>query len=143
MSSQDELIITTGVSGLANRREIHDLVKDETQFSLYIQALSMCPCYVYAPLLIVWYWKIFIWIAKLFKPRPDNPQGDPLSFFQIGGIHGLPPTEWDGSGGSSSAGSWKGYCTHGMTIFPTWHRPYVALFEASLQRFNVMWCLTH
>ena len=23
----------------------------------------------------------------------------------------------------------KGYCTHGTVLFPTWHRPYVALFE--------------
>ena len=46
MSSQSEPIVTTGVSGLANRREIHDLVQDETQFSLYIQALSMFMLYV-------------------------------------------------------------------------------------------------
>ena len=46
MSSQSEPIVTTGVSGLANRLEIHDLVQDETQFSLYIQALSMSMLYV-------------------------------------------------------------------------------------------------
>lgn len=56
------------------------------------------------------------------------------SFFQIGGIHGLPPVEWNGSGGDAPEGSYNGYCTHGTVLFPTWHRPYVATFEVSLPR---------
>lgn len=24
-----------------------------------------------------------------------------------------------------------GYCTHSSILFPTWHRPYLALFEVS------------
>jgi tyrosinase len=59
-----------------------------------------------------------------------DTQTDVSSFFQIGGIHGLPYVQWDGSGGKAPvAGSWGGYCTHGSMLFPTWHRPYVALFE--------------
>ncbi|THH26781.1 hypothetical protein EUX98_g7401 [Antrodiella citrinella] len=65
-------------------------------------------------------------------------QQDKLSFFQIGGIHGLPYTQWNGSGDTEPfPQSWGGYCTHGTVIFPTWHRPYVALFEQLLQQHAV------
>ena len=63
----------------------------------------------------------------------DN-QDQLLSHFQIGGIHGLPYVSWGGSGGDEGSNpddpaQWRGYCTHGMVTFPTWHRPYVALYE--------------
>ncbi|KAI0322394.1 tyrosinase [Amylostereum chailletii] len=91
-----------------NRLEINDLVKIEDQFSLYIQALT-----------------------QMFK----DDQKDLISFFQIGGIHGLPYVQWDGSGGKEPIeDAWGGYCTHGSMLFPTWHRPYVALFEQVLQQ---------
>jgi len=49
------------------------------------------------------------------------------SYFQIAGIHGLPDKSWD-----YRKDEWTGwYCTHGTTLFPTWHRPYVLLFEVS------------
>ncbi|KAJ8091639.1 hypothetical protein PM082_020873 [Marasmius tenuissimus] len=51
-----------------NRLEIHDFVKNEAHFSLYIQALQ-----------------------KL----QEKDQNIVDSFFQIGGIHGLPNVEWD------------------------------------------------
>jgi tyrosinase len=41
---------------------------------------------------------------------------------------GRPYRSWDGVGGSFQ----RGYCTHGSTIFPTWHRPYLALYEQLL-----------
>ena len=43
------------------------------------------------------------------------------------GIHGRPYTAWDGV--NQVTGGSGGYCTHGSNIFPTWHRPYLALFE--------------
>lgn len=45
----------------------------------------------------------------------------------VAGIHGHPQVPWDGVNGSTS--NLPGYCTHGATTFPTWHRPYLALFE--------------
>ena len=51
-----------------------------------------------------------------------------LSFFQIGGIHGMPYETWNGSG-DKDQGVWGGYCTHSSVLFPTWHRPYVAVYE--------------
>ncbi|KAH9988351.1 hypothetical protein BJV77DRAFT_1061440 [Russula vinacea] len=58
-----------------------------------------------------------------------TPQSNPLSHFSIGGIHGLPYVSWEGAGSR-----WNGYCTHGSVLFPTWHRPYVALYEQVLQQ---------
>ncbi|KAF7358740.1 Tyrosinase [Mycena sanguinolenta] len=90
-----------------NRMEIHDFVKVADQFSLYIQALQQ----IY-----------------------NQNQGDVASFFSIGGIHGLPYQEWDGSGTKPvDPSGWEGYCTHGNVLFPTWHRPYVGLYEQALQ----------
>ena len=40
MSQQGPFVITGPVGGAPNRLEINDFVKDETMFSLYIQALS-------------------------------------------------------------------------------------------------------
>ena len=48
----------------------------------------------------------------------------------MGGIHGLPFEQWQGSGGTTAVpGASGGYCTHSSVLFPTWHRPYVALYE--------------
>ena len=58
-----------------------------------------------------------------------QPQSAVQSFFQVGGIHGLPYVVWDGATGDPSNSEWSGYCTHGSVVFPTWHRPYVMLYE--------------
>ncbi|KAF8500854.1 photo-regulated tyrosinase [Russula emetica] len=108
--------IVTGAKGGAtqgavapNRLEIHDLIKNKEQFSLYIQALRI-----------------------MFS----TPQNNPLSHFGIGGIHGMPFVSWEGAGGNRpvQGSGWGGYCTHGNVLFPTWHRPYVALYEQALQQ---------
>jgi tyrosinase len=63
----------------------------------------------------------------------QTPQNNSISHFSIGGIHGLPYVEWEGAGGANpvKGSQWGGYCTHGCVLFPTWHRPYVALYEVS------------
>ncbi|KAL6244485.1 hypothetical protein RBB50_008727 [Rhinocladiella similis] len=53
-------------------------------------------------------------------------QSEPLSYFQISGIHGFPQVPWDGVLGT---GQYAGYCLHSAVPFPMWHRPYMALFE--------------
>lgn len=92
-----------------NRIEINDFVKQTEPFSLYIQALNV-----------------------MFK----TPQSKSTSHFSIGGIHGLPYVQWEGSGSSRpvQGSQWGGYCTHGSVLFPTWHRPYVTLYEQVLQQ---------
>lgn len=65
-----------------------------------------------------------------FEAVQKLPPTDKWSFFQIGGIHGLPYTLYDGAGKEGE----EGYCKHGSPLFPTWHRPYVMLLEQSIIR---------
>ena len=46
------------------------------------------------------------------------------------GIRERPYKPWDGFAGVSSNLE-TGYYTHSSTLFLTWHRPYLALFEGS------------
>ena len=53
------------------------------------------------------------------------------------GIHGLPSAAWDGVEGNNNIDpktkkpTVGNYCTHGTILFPTWHRPYLAMLEVS------------
>ncbi|RVD85525.1 uncharacterized protein DFL_003846 [Arthrobotrys flagrans] len=60
------------------------------------------------------------------------PATDKLSYFQIAGIHGEPFVPWDENTSPNPRTSWRGYCTHASVLFPTWHRPYLAVFEQIL-----------
>lgn len=86
------------------RPEIRDMRKDRYTWDLYILALSLLQ-YV--------------------------NQDHPLSWYQITGIHGVPFRSWNGVGPVSGAEQ-SGYCTHSSVLFPTWHRPYLALYEVHL-----------
>ncbi|KAE9400782.1 tyrosinase [Gymnopus androsaceus JB14] len=98
---------STSGAGAPNRLEINVFVKQEDQFSLYIQALQLIS---------------------------GKSQSEIDSFFQIGGIHGLPYVPWDGAGSKPvDPDAWEGYCTHGSVLFPTFHRPYVLLVEQAIQ----------
>ncbi|KZV72071.1 Di-copper centre-containing protein [Peniophora sp. CONT] len=111
-SRQQTHFVVQGVLGSGatpSRREINDLVQDEVQFSLFIQALAAM--------------------------QAEDQQSE-LSYFQVAGIHGLPFVQWSGSGPSSfaSSDSWGGYCTHRNVLFPSWHRPYGVVFEQLLNQ---------
>jgi len=50
----------------------------------------------------------------------------------------LPYKPWDGVVGNrpwNSRTTWGGYCTHGSVLFPTWHRPYLSLYEQIIQSY--------
>jgi tyrosinase len=47
------------------------------------------------------------------------------------GIHGQPWIPFDGVQPTSGDAD-NGYCTHLSILFPTWHRPYLALYEQAL-----------
>jgi tyrosinase len=68
-----------------------------------------------------------LYIQALYYFMQDD-QSNVQSYFQIAAIHGFPFRSWDGVEGDFQAG----YCTHGSTLFPPWHRPYLALFEQIL-----------
>ncbi|KAH7118957.1 hypothetical protein B0J11DRAFT_552225 [Dendryphion nanum] len=73
-------------------------------------------------------WHLFLLGLRKFQ---DMDQNDKLSYYQIAGIHGRPHLTWD-SVGRGPGNSGGGYCSHGINIFPTWHRPYLVLFEEVL-----------
>lgn len=70
-----------------------------------------------------------VYLLGLIRFQQMN-QTDPLSYYQIAGIHGRPFIEWDGV--QQANGGSGGYCTHDSNLFPPWHRPYLALFEETL-----------
>ncbi|EMR68281.1 putative tyrosinase precursor protein [Eutypa lata UCREL1] len=64
---------------------------------------------------------------------------DPLdrdSFWQTAGIHGMPYMPWNESTLPQSVPV-LGYCTHNSSLFPSWHRPYVVLFEQRIYEIMV------
>ncbi|CAG8709016.1 7080_t:CDS:2, partial [Gigaspora rosea] len=78
-------------------------------------------------------------LIQSYQAMYDRPHKDVRSFYQVAGIHGLPYEPYDGVTGvheynSSGWGKdrWGGYCHHGDSIFITWHRPYMLLFESIL-----------
>jgi hypothetical protein len=61
---------------------------------------------------------------------------NPLSWFGIASIHGQPYVTWNKAphfvfDTDTKKTQPRGYCRHGSTLFPTWHRAYLALFEVS------------
>lgn len=93
------------------RREFSDWAKDyknNIQVSLFIRALR-----------------------KFY----DIPYTETLSYFQVAGIHGYPGNlKWDGAVAPPHDRDARHYiyCTHNHFNFPTWHRPYMVLFEETL-----------
>ncbi|KAK6535806.1 hypothetical protein TWF281_000057 [Arthrobotrys megalospora] len=67
----------------------------------------------------------------------DRSGADKNSWWQLAGIHGRPFTSWNNRAPGpltdlQSPYTNTGYCTHGSTLFPTWHRPYLAYYEEVL-----------
>ncbi|KAH1293571.1 prephenate dehydrogenase (NADP(+)) [Aspergillus fumigatus] len=74
---------------------------------------------------------IFIWALREFQSIDYK---DRLSYFQIAGIHHFPLITWDEE--EPPVPNKPGYCVHNNVTFPTWHRPYMLLFEQRL--FEIM-----
>ena len=106
-TNTDSTTIVTGAiqGGVQPRLEIAQLRQDKDQWNIYLLALHS------------------------FMNMNST---DPMSYYQISGIHGLPYVEWDSVPRCSNCTD-TGYCAHSSTFFPTWHRSYGALFEQSLQ----------
>ncbi|KAH8675617.1 hypothetical protein BX600DRAFT_432181 [Xylariales sp. PMI_506] len=86
------------------RPNIRDLEKNYEQWNLYLLALNWMQ-----------------WIN----------QTDPFSWYGITGIHGSPFVDWENVT-ASPGNEEEGYCPHVSIIFPTWHRPFLALFEQTM-----------
>ncbi|KAK6337080.1 hypothetical protein TWF718_009866 [Orbilia javanica] len=89
--------------------------------------------------------QVFVFLMGLreFQAMPPvHPDGTPnkLSFFQIAGIHGYPSIPWDeNTENQTPGGGTGGYCTHNSILFPTWHRPYMLLFERLIFEHMLKW----
>ena len=94
---------SNGTGSVPQRLEIRRLQQDPYQWNLYLLGLNR------------------------FQNMNQSMQ---TSYYQIAGIHGRPFIPWDNV--AFAPGRTGGYCTHSSTLFPTWHRPYVALFEQVL-----------
>ncbi|KAJ5404736.1 hypothetical protein N7465_006020 [Penicillium sp. CMV-2018d] len=75
--------------------------------------------------------QVSLFIRALRKMQEKDPVHEKLSFYQIAGVHGYPKVPWDGADVNDGF-----YCTHGVFTFPTWHRPYMLLYEQVL--YNIM-----
>ncbi|KAF4628239.1 hypothetical protein G7Y89_g9909 [Cudoniella acicularis] len=92
---------------LALRREIDDLYDESLKNSKTFDQLSL-----------------YLLALKEFH---EQDYKDELSYFGVSGIHGQPFGPWNETTPAVTPG--KGYCTHNSILFPTWHRPYLMLFE--------------
>lgn len=97
--------LTDGVNGQQRpvRLELNSFVNNADQLSLYLLALSA--------------------LGK-------RSYSDPNSYYAISGIHGRPYIGWNGETATGTPNT--GYCTHSSILFPTWHRPYLALYEQAI-----------
>ncbi|WXC48237.1 hypothetical protein QX201_007950 [Fusarium graminearum] len=83
-------------------------------------------------------WTLFVLALEKFKMKPVSEK---LSYFQVAGIHGYPEGAWDNApppkqdpkNPKKGDQPYGGYCNHNGLNFPTWHRPYMALFEVRIQ----------
>ncbi|OAT05486.1 polyphenol oxidase, variant [Blastomyces gilchristii SLH14081] len=73
-------------------------------------------------------WDLYIQALKAYQ---EEDRSHLLSYHQVAGIHGYPYKSWDGVEGLGGAG----YCSHGSTLFPVWHRPYLAMYEERISRY--------
>ncbi|KAF2106373.1 hypothetical protein BDV96DRAFT_333833 [Lophiotrema nucula] len=101
LDERADRIKVTGVLGgtRAERKEVRDLKKNADQWNLYLLGMER-------------------FMAKA--------KSDPLSYYQIAGVHGRPYVTWNGFGPLTNN---AGFCPHGQGLFGSWHRPYLAIFE--------------
>ncbi|KAI4220330.1 MAG: hypothetical protein L6R36_007696 [Xanthoria steineri] len=74
-----------------------------------------------------------LYIQALLRSQQAD-QRQLLSYYEVAGVHGVPFRAWDGVTGKN----WAAYCPHGSVLFPTWHRPYMALYEQVIW-LNAQW----
>ncbi|POS84884.1 hypothetical protein EPUL_005609 [Erysiphe pulchra] len=86
------------------RREVRDLEKDEDSWTLFILGMDQ---------------------------MQHVNQNERSSWYSLAGIHGRPFKSYDGVEGLGGSQN-SGYCTHISVLFPTWHRPYLALYEVCI-----------
>lgn len=102
------------------RQEIRKLQQDNTTWTLYILGLDMLQ-YTNQTEMLSWYQIAGILLFAVGRQL----------LIEFIGIHGRPYQPFDGVQ-PTSGNQENGYCTHVSILFPTWHRPYLALYEQVL-----------
>jgi len=69
-------------------------------------------------------WNLYLLGMERFMSKG---QSDKLSYYQIAGVHGRPFTTWNNF--PTPLLNQAGFCPHGQTLFGSWHRPYLAIYE--------------
>lgn len=77
-------------------------------------------------------WNLYLLGMERFQSKGH---GDTLGYYQIAGVHGRPFTTWNRF--PTPLVNNAGFCPHGSTLFGSWHRPYLAVFEVCL--LAVLW----
>ena len=65
----------------------------------------------------------------------DTKQPDWLTYYSLAGIHGQPKEDWN----EFTPKEGYGFCHHALNTFPTWHRPYLMLYEVSFTTVKVFY----
>jgi tyrosinase len=93
----------------AYRLEIDEFLADNAMTNLFLLALEA--------------------MQKHSIKKPGSNDANWWSFYSLAGIHGAPREDWAEVEKRTMGG---GYCHHGMSTFPTWHRPYIFQFEQAV-----------
>lgn len=79
-------------------------------------------------------WNLYVLGMERFQAMNKN---DPLSYYQVAGVHGRPYKTWNNF--PTPLLNQAGFCPHANTLFGTWHRPYLAVFEVHSMKKRT-WC---
>jgi tyrosinase len=69
-------------------------------------------------------WNLYLIGMERFQSKSKD---DVLGYYQIAGVHGRPFTTWNKF--PTPLVNNAGFCPHGSTLFGSWHRPYLAIYE--------------
>ncbi|KAF1844065.1 Di-copper centre-containing protein [Cucurbitaria berberidis CBS 394.84] len=72
-------------------------------------------------------WNLYLLGMERFQAKDKN---DRLSYYQVAGIHGRPFQTWNNF--PTPLVNQAGFCPHAQTLFGSWHRPYLAIYEQAL-----------
>jgi tyrosinase len=72
-------------------------------------------------------WNLYLLGMERFMSKSKT---DVLGYYQIAGVHGRPFTTWNKF--PTPLVNNAGFCPHGSTLFGSWHRPYLAIYEVCI-----------
>jgi tyrosinase len=77
-------------------------------------------------------WNLYLLGMERFQGKDKN---DMLSYYQVSGVHGRPFQTWNNF--PTPLLNQAGFCPHGASLFGSWHRPYLALYEVCEQAYFI------